>query len=353
MIAGVSQSKRALPFGTEDLDPNVAVVDTWPKRVRCYVKGCQHVLRAPTRRDKGDVCPDHGIRCHNSWAGATYTYANVRNNAIASPDLLATRIVGHPFKYESHRLGAERSEDMLSWNVFRSLQEAGCLHRVGQFITGDRSRIEPFLYLWGICLTDDDLTPWDLLIDARKRFESNLPVDRPLTEPDIALYLPGRYLILIEAKFTSPNTVYTKGPRASDSSLTLDELLDIYSDRVLRTLDYSVAQKRDRIHYQLWRNMIFSEWMAYMDHARTKPYHVNLVRSGFERASAEEFGSMVRPGVRDCFQRITWEQIYCWCIGEPKLSRLRRYLDTKTAGLTKAFRINSICSQIGETLTRR
>ena len=55
--------------------------------------------------------------------------------------------------------------------------------------------------------------------------------------------------------------------------MTLDELLDIYNDRVLRTLDYSIARKRNRIHYQLWRNMIFSEWMAYMDHARTEPYH--------------------------------------------------------------------------------
>ena len=41
--------------------------------------------------------------------------------------MFAERIVGHPFKYESHRLGAENSEDALSRNVFRSLQEAGCL----------------------------------------------------------------------------------------------------------------------------------------------------------------------------------------------------------------------------------
>ena len=353
MIAGVGQSEQPLPFGIQDLDPNVTVENPSSKRVVCYVKGCRQVLQVPCRGTPGEVCPDHGIRCHHSSAGGTYTYADVRNNAIVSPDLLAKRIVGHPFKYESHRLGAERSEDMLSWNVFRSLQEAGCLHKIGELITGDRSGIEPFLYLWGICLTDDDLTPWGLLIDARKRFESNLPVDRPLTEPDIALHLPGRYLVLIEAKFTSPNTFYTRGPRKNDSSLTVEELLDIYSDRVLRTLDCSVARKRDRIPHQLWRNTVFSEWMAYMDHPRTKPYHVNLVRSGFERESAQEFGSMVRPGVRDCFQRITWEQIFCWCVGEPKLARLRRYLDAKTAGLTKAFRINSILSQVGETFTRR
>ena len=65
-------------------------------------------------------------------ADDTYSYADMRHNAIASPHLLATRIVGHPFKFESHRLGLERSEDMLSWNVFRSLQEAGCLRMLAQ-----------------------------------------------------------------------------------------------------------------------------------------------------------------------------------------------------------------------------
>ena len=73
--------------------------------------------------------------------------------------------------------------------------------------------VEPFLYLWGICLTEDAFDPMELLIAARKRFESNLPVERPYTEPDIMIHLPGRYLILIEAKFTSPNTTYASEDR--------------------------------------------------------------------------------------------------------------------------------------------
>ncbi len=166
---------------------------------------------APTRHEAGEVCPEHGIRCHYSFAGTTYSYADPSNNAIASPDLLATRIIGHPFKYESHRLGSERSEDMLSWNVFRSLQEAGCLGQLARAITGDAYTAEPVLYLWGICLTDDAFRPSDLLIAARKRFESHLPVERPYTETDVMIHLPGRYLVLIEAKFTSPNTTYCAG----------------------------------------------------------------------------------------------------------------------------------------------
>ena len=80
---------------------------------------------------------------------------------------LQNGFVGHPFKYESHRLGSENSEDALSWNVFRSLQEGGQLARVAGMITGEFLSYEPFLYLWGICTTDDELKPWSLLMSTR------------------------------------------------------------------------------------------------------------------------------------------------------------------------------------------
>jgi len=328
-----------LPFGTHDLDPQVVVLGSCPRRVRCYVRGCQQVLRTPTRDDGGEVCPEHGIRCHYSSYGATYGYADVRGNAIVSPDLLATRIVGHPFKFESDRLGLERSEDMLSWNVFRSLQEAGCLGMIGRLITGDTTPAEPLLLMWGILLSDDALRPWDLLIAARNRFESALPVQRPFTEPDIALWLPGRYLILIEAKFTSVNMYYERGLRKDTQSLTLDELLEIYHDPNLRILDHDTARKQSRVYYQLWRNTVFAEWMAREDHPATKAYHVNLVREGYEEASAAEFHGLVRPEFTDRFQRITWEQIYLMLANNGRLSRLCRYLETKTAGLVRAFNL--------------
>jgi hypothetical protein len=328
-----------LPFGLHNLDPRVICLGTSPRKVRCFVRGCGRVLQTPTRYTKGEVCPDHGIRCHCSSYGATYSYADVRGNIIASPDLLATRIVHHPFKYESHRLGLERSEDAVSWNVFRSLQEAGCLGRFARAITGDSSTVEPFLYLWGICLNDDAFDPMELLISARNRFESNLPVERPLTEPDIVIHLPGRYLILIEAKFTSPNTTYERGPRKDAQSLTLDELLEIYHDANLQILDYSRARVASQVHYQLWRNMTFSEWMAREDHPRTKAFHVNLVRQGFEKASAAAFHSLVNPNFKERFRRLTWENIYRFFAGNPALETMRRYLETKTAGLVRAFRL--------------
>lgn len=328
-----------LPYGVNDLDPQVEVSADDQDVIRCYVRGCQHFVRRPMKHQRGELCPEHGIFCHHSSYGATYSYADVRRNIIASPDVFAERIIGHSFKYESQRLGSEKSEDALSWNVFRSLQEAGCLSQVANLLIGESHPEEPDLYLWGIRVSGDSFDPWDLLIGARERFESNLPVDRPLTEPDIALHLPGKYLVLIEAKFTSPNGFYERGKRKDDQSLTMDELLTIYRDPALRILDAKKASGRDRVSYQLWRNTVFAEWMAIQDSAATKAFHINLVREGYEEESAAEFGELLRAEYADRFGQATWERLYRWARKQQSAAfdRVSAYLDQKTAQLKKAF----------------
>lgn len=328
-----------LPYGIHDLEPDVLQVPGLPRRVRCYFRGCERILRTPTRGVPGEVCPEHGIRCHHSSAGATYTYRDAKRNIVASPELFERCVLRNPFKYESHRFGFEKSEDAVSWNVFRSLQEAGVLGKIGEVLTGETAPIEPHLYLWGLDLSEDRFEPWQLLVAARERFESNLPVKRPQTEPDIALHVPGRYLVLIEAKFTSPNTCYERGPRQTKASLTLDELRSIYDDDGLEILDRRRAQAAPRVYYQLWRNTIFAEWMAKLDHPGTKAFHVNLVRKGTEEASAREFHAMVADGYQDRFRQITWEALYQATVGERRLRLLSRYFETKTARLRKAFQI--------------
>ncbi len=84
-----------LPYGVGDLDPEVVVHPDDRDLVRCYVRGCQHFVRRPTRKQRGELCPEHGIYCHHSRYGSTYSYADVRRNIIASPELFAERIVGH------------------------------------------------------------------------------------------------------------------------------------------------------------------------------------------------------------------------------------------------------------------
>jgi hypothetical protein len=326
-----------LPYGCDDLNAEVHIEIGPPKRIRCFVKGCPHLLRPPTRAGGGDVCPEHGIRCHSS---GTYSYVDFRRNLIVEAELFATRVIGHPFKHETHRFNQENSEDALSWNVFRSLQRVGCLRRVAQLITGLDIPVEPQLYLWGLSLSDNHFEPWDLLIAARERFEANLPIKRPMTEPDIALHLPGKYLILIEAKFTSPNSFYADGPRKDAVSLTKAELIDLYWNEALVTLDRNKARVASRVHYQLWRNLVFAESMTHIEGSSTPAYLASLTRQGQEQESCAEFAALVRQPYKGHFQHVCWEQLIKeYCPNDDSLSALRKYAESKTAKLRPAFQL--------------
>jgi hypothetical protein len=293
------------------------------------------MLRPPAEEYDGEVCPVHGIRCHTS---GTYSYADVRRNIIIARDQFIAGIVRNTFKYDCTRLGHEKSEDALTWNVFRTLQECGLLHVVARWITGMDIETEPRLYLWGICLTGDTFEPWDLLIAARERFESNLPVKRPKTEPDIVLYLPGYYLILIEAKFTSPNPFYTDGPRRDAKSLTKNELLDIYQDADLQMLDVEKARQAKRVYYQLWRNVVFAEWMVHAAEPGTSAYVANLTRARQEKQSCKHFQALMDPESAGHFVELSWEEINTRLNYLRDISEMRRYMEMKTAGLRPAFR---------------
>lgn len=334
--------QQPLPYGMLDLDAGVRTDPGQPLRVKCYLRDCQHLLRPPSRGFQGDVCPDHGIRCHLSGSNPTYTYARAERNIIVSPRLFTSKLRGNKHKFETHRFGYERSEDCLTWNVFRSFQEAGYLHEILRFITGLDIHEEPELYLWGLRMSDDSLDPWPLLLQARERFETSLPVRRPGTEPDIALHWEGKALALIEAKFCSPNTCYVAGPRKDAQSLTLDELLDIYRDPSLKILDVEKAKGVERVFYQLWRNLVFSEYMARLDSPTTQAYHASLVRAGYEHGSTNEFSQLIRPEFADRFTRLTWENLYVLAhLHWRKLGRLIEYMLTKTTSLQPAFQVDA------------
>ncbi|MFN3166131.1 MAG: PGN_0703 family putative restriction endonuclease [Phycisphaeraceae bacterium] len=322
------------PYGLHELDPKLRI-STDGLRVSCVVKGCPHQLTPPSRKGhRGSVCPAHGIRVHKS---RTYSYADYRRNLIIDEAFFDHEIRHHPFKYESHRFGLECSEDALTWNVFRSFQRHRQLARIAELITHIPLNQEPRLFLWGLELNQDNVTPWDLLIHARDRFEADLPVQRPKTEPDIGLWVPGQLLILIEAKFTSTNPTY-RIDRTKLLDLTLGQLLQIYQWKGMRLLSLEEARKREEIAYQLWRNLVFSENMANADATSTKAYVANLVREGYETEVCEPILTMMNLDRRDRFEQVSWEQLYR-IAAEARMADLCRYMEQKAARLRPAFKI--------------
>lgn len=321
--------ERQLPWGIGEIESVLQFDPGPPLRIRCVVSGCDRYLIPPTRSGGGEVCPDHGIRVHRS---GTYSYADVRGNIIVDKEILAKRIMSHPFKFEG-RFHLERSEDSFTWNTFKSFQIAKCLKWIASYLTGLDITTEPWLFLWGI-EQETSLQPFDLLIAARQRFESSLPVSRPATEPDIILYLPGVFLLLCEAKLGSPNTFYTDGPRKDAQSLTKNELLSIYSSHELHMLDLNKERQAEKVWPQLHRNCVFSEWMANAAGGDTRPYFANLTRRGHENDSFRSFFEVVRPEFAANVCHVFWEDFWPLTgLAGGRLALFQEYLLTKTLNL--------------------
>lgn len=321
-----------LPYGLFELHPTLITDPGPPLRVRCCVKDCDRFLTPPSRSYAGEVCKKHGLRTHRS---STYSYVRPERNIILARDT-ALRIARHPFKWEC-RFQLEKSEDAVVFNLFRSFMEARHLNYLARYLTGLSDEREPELYLWGI-RQDEALAPFNLLIAARERFEKRLPVERPMTEPDIMLYLPGCYLILIEAKLCSPNPFYAHGPRKDEQSLTLAELIDIYTTPALRYLDREQARQTERVYYQCWRNVVFSEWMSQADGLGTTAYFCNLTRRGCENDTFAAFAQLVRPEFRGRITHASWEDLFVIAaLAGGKLGLLQEYMLRKTAHFRPVF----------------
>lgn len=323
-----------LPYGIFELQPNLVTDPGPPLRVRCCVRRCDNFLIPPSRAYPGQVCRKHGIRTHRS---ATYSYVRPERNIITTRDV-ALRIARHPCKYEC-RFQLEKSEDALVYCALRSFMEARHLNYLARFITGLDIEEEPRLILWGI-EQDEALTPFNLLVSARERFESHLPVERPKSEPDCLCYLPGHYLIVLEAKFTSPNPLYTHGPRRDDQSLTFDELLNIYQDPLCPMLDLEKARQADAVAYQMFRYVQIASWMAHHATPGTKAYFVNLTRRGHENESFNAFSQLVRPEFLGRITHFSWEDLWVIAgLAGGKLCLFREYMVRKSSNLLPAFNL--------------
>jgi hypothetical protein len=336
-VSGVMEAPR-MPYGGPELE---AFVQRRPSGlVKCVVRGCRQWLVPPTRQSgSGQACPEHGIVIH----ATTFRYADASDNIVTARDYFREHVLGHRFKFDRSRFGHESSEDAVTWNVFVSLMQASLLKELAALVVAKHIPSEPRLYLWGLSIGGPKVTPWELLVQARERFESDLPVKRPLTEPDAALWLPKHYLILIEAKFTSPNSVFRRDTKTKLFDLTIDQVVEIYRDDELRMLDHRIAGRRALLHHQLWRNATLAQWMARQDSPSTEAYLVNLVREGYEDQTCEEFVTLIKPEYQDRFEQITWEQVYRLVSQHPdQLATLARYLETKTEHLRPAFRIERL-----------
>jgi hypothetical protein len=276
-------------------------------------------------------------------------------------------ILNNLHKAETHRLGYELSEDAVTWNVFVALSKAGMLSEIMSWLAGRKIAGEPELYLWG-CRVDFNagkFVPYSLLKEARAVIEPD--IKRFPTEPDVMLIVPGKSVMLIEAKFTSGNTL-----AQSDGVQTVGEkpkhaggLLDRYLYRNAFGYDKRcIVPERigSRFHSQLFRNIVFAAGIAEKFNGDWQV--VNLVRStGNHRIrliSNVDFGDptdavrcYLAEGYKERFTFRIWEGLYASVVKrEPKLNALTNYLKGKSAFLRPAFNLSNVLCAIAHPCPR-
>jgi hypothetical protein len=189
------------PYGISELRRTRILTES---TVACHVDGCPTVVERARGRfqvHERFLCPQHGIFVSPS----TYQYVDYQRNLLWTDDGDRALLSGvMDVKRTSERLGRERDEDALTWNVIRAFHWEGRLGRLAEILlAGTQAKLpldrEPLIVYWS---ADPDDGVWEPLTRARRKFRED---ETRGTEPDIALYWPGCCLIFIEAKFCASN----------------------------------------------------------------------------------------------------------------------------------------------------
>lgn len=273
---------------------------------------------------KGTVT--HGTPELSFRVSPTYVLTDARQNFIVGRSLIDQVLGGNWGKAETYRLGNENSEDALTWNVFRSLQETERLKVLTPLLCECTDASEAELYLWGRRITAVGAEAWKRLAEVRAELE---PTHRQQTEPDAVLHLAGWGWIFIEAKFGSKVTTAASAER-------MRAWLGRYPKQAphLFNLAELEAISHKEFPEQLLRNIVFADRIA----AEGERAHVVLLAREKELTSVDRWlRRCLAADGRVSFSRLSWEQLYRALPVERALAPLRRYLEEKSYALGRAF----------------
>jgi hypothetical protein len=192
---------------------------------------------------------------------------------------------------KTRRLAHERSEDLLTWNVFSWLEDHGRLEDVVTFFGCDGSTpVQAFYWGFNDRHSFPTLSPgMNLRRFLAERFRESL---QGLSEPDVILF-GDRHVIFVEAKLGSPNE-----QRAND----------VRVDKYVKAMPEWFADP-DRVraagYYELTRNWAIGAALA-TDLGKAFML-VSLVRAADEQGIEGSFGPVLAP--RGVFRRCTWEHL--------------------------------------------
>ncbi len=275
---------------------------------------------ASKRSDGTDL---HGDPRARFRASPTFVLADPLENLIVGSELVSGLVSGG--KAES-RMANENSEDAVTWNVFRSLQEAERLAAATDLLVGVTPSCEPDLFVWSMHVEREHTAEWPGLRAIRTLLE---PGAGQQTEPDVCLHVRGWGWVFVEAKVASPMTVCR-----DDAHLARWQ--SRYLPHGVGILDAAriAATPPAELPEQLLRNVLFAH------HIRADGEQaavVSVTRARDKDPSAAVRSCLVDPGAV-AIGHCTWERISnVLCAREEVLSGLCAYFERKSLSLRPAF----------------
>jgi len=242
-----------------------------------------------------------------------------------SPTLFP-REVQQRFPLGIPRIGSLHSEDALSWNLFRSLHEAGKLYLITDFLSQDMA--VSMLYFWGHSV-DESSTRIDTTVqEALNEIEPwGRDGRRQQTETDVTLRGP-RDLVMVECKLGLPGKPIKAWTRTRPGMRR--DYLKFLNRLGLRLFNDSFDFESDGNRFcQLFRNYLLGA--ALSQRWRIKFWLLAIVNSKNTNLDGlpheTEFrhfrSKLVDPSSAVI---ITWQQVIAAVKEEPQLGKLHSYL---------------------------
>jgi len=318
-------------LGMKELEESIKITET---TVECPVKGCSEKVerqRGVFRAKKKFKCPKHNIYISPS----TFEYQSELDNLLWKDKADLELFKKMKMVKRESRIARDRSEDAVTWNVFRFLERNNLVEETLRSIIGVTLKSSEVIY-WSYSQREN--SSWSELNEARTEFGEGI---KRSSEPDIIIKT-NNALLFIEAKLTSGN----KTVPSDISNFKRYEIGgDNWFSKVFKS-DYktvAIAEKK----YELLRFWLLGTWIAKQENLNF--YLVNLVLSEQDKNIGTIFKRHIYENQRMKFIRITWEDIYQQILnsGLPgrNKDKMMKYFRNKTIGydsnrkLEKAFLI--------------
>ena len=283
-------------FNINDLERQINIVND---TIKCTIKNCKTYVKIQSKkfiRDNRFLCPVHNIYISPS----TYDYLEEKDNLLdfSSKELQLLNEI-KKFKREC-RLSRERSEDAVTWNVFRALTNSMLLSRFLEITFDDSSEIIDTVF-WSVSLNEKQ--PYKLLNKARTEFGET--IERG-TEPDLIIETKDT-VYFIEAKLTASNR--TPNKKEIDEKKNNPKKYKTGGNKLFNSIfNSSYENQIDLQFYELSRLWLLGNWIS--KESCKNFVLVNLVLAKKEKEIETSFGGTIIQDKTRYFKRITWESIY-------------------------------------------